>query len=97
MKSMLIVLAAAGGLLVSATASAATGEEMFKGKKCDTCHAPDVKKMGPALKDIAAKNKDNKGAADAVLAKMKEGKGHPKTAGTDDELKQAVGFALTGK
>jgi cytochrome c len=97
MKSMLIVLAAAGGLLVSATAQAATGEEVFKAKKCDTCHAADTKKMGPSLKDIAAKYKDNKGAADGIVAKLKEGKGHPKAAATDDELKQAVTYALTGK
>ena len=97
MKSMLIVLAAAGSLFASAAVSAATGEEVFKSKKCDTCHAPDAKKMGPSLKDIAAKNKDNKGAADAILAKMKEGKGHPKVAGSDEEVKHAVGYALTGK
>lgn len=97
MKSMLFVLAAAGGLLVSTSASAATGEETFKAKKCDTCHAADAKKMGPSLKDIAAKNKDNKGAADAIIAKMKEGKGHPKTTASDEELKLAVNYALTGK
>ena len=97
MKSMLIVLAASGGLLVSVTAQAATGEEVFKASKCDTCHAADTKKMGPSLKDIAAKYKDNKGAVDAIVAKMKEGKGHPKSTATDDQLKQAVTYALTGK
>jgi cytochrome c len=97
MKSMLFVLAAAGGLLVSTTTSAATGAEMFKAKKCDTCHAADTKKMGPSLKDIAAKYKDDKGAVDAVVAKMKDGKGHPKAAGSDEDLKLAVGFAITGK
>jgi hypothetical protein len=34
---------------------------------------------------------------DAVVAKMKDGKGHPKAAGSDEELKLAVGFAITGK
>ena len=52
------------------------------------------KKVGPSFKDAAAKNKGNKDAAGAIVAKMKEGKGHPKVAGSDDELKSAVETAL---
>lgn len=66
-------------------------------KKCMGCHDMDKKKVGPAFKDAAAKNKGNKDAASAIVAKMKEGKGHPKVAGSDDELKKAVDTALSAK
>ena len=64
-------------------------------KKCMGCHDVDKKKVGPAFKDAAAKNKGNKDAAAAIVAKMKDGKGHPKVAGSDDELKAAVEAALS--
>lgn len=93
MKRTLIALAAVASIALSGAAGAATGEELFKSKGCGTCHAPDVKKMGPSLKDIAAK----KGDVDKIVAALKEGKGHPKVAASDAEIKQMVTFAVTGK
>jgi cytochrome c len=63
-------------------------------KKCMGCHDMEKKKAGPSFKDAAAKNKGNKDASAAIVDKMKSGKGHPKVAGTDDELKAAVAAAL---
>jgi cytochrome c len=94
MKHALIALAVAG-LALSGAAGAATGEELFKSKGCGTCHAADTKKMGPSLKDIAAKNKA--GDVDRITAALKEGKGHPKASASDAEIKQMVTFAVTGK
>jgi cytochrome c len=91
MKTLMIALAAAS-LAVAGTAAAATGAETFQAK-CSSCHAADTKKMGPSVKDIQAKGGD----AAAIVAKLKEGKGHPKVALGDDDLKAAVTFALTGK
>ena len=65
--------------------------------KCLGCHDMEKKKVGPAFKDAAAKNKGNKDAAGAIVAKMKDGKGHPKVAGSDAELKAAVDAALAAK
>ncbi|HEY6966259.1 MAG TPA: c-type cytochrome [Burkholderiales bacterium] len=62
--------------------------------KCAGCHDMEKKKVGPSFKDAAAKNKGNKDAAAGIVAKMKDGKGHPKVAGSDDELKAAVETAL---
>ena len=95
MKHTLIALAAAGSLFVAGTASAATGAELFTSKGCGTCHAADAKKMGPSLKDIAAKNKAD--AADKITAALKDGKGHPKVAASEAEIKQMVVYTITGK
>ncbi|GIK84569.1 MAG: c-type cytochrome [Burkholderiales bacterium] len=95
MKPILIALAAAASLAVAGAASAQSGPDLFKSKGCGTCHAPDAKKMGPSLKDIAAKNKPD--AADKIAAALKEGKGHPKVAASDAEIKAMVLYTITGK
>ena len=61
--------------VAAGAAFAQSGADVVKSKGCLNCHAVDTKKMGPSFKDIAAKNKDNKGAADAIAAKLKDGKG----------------------
>jgi cytochrome c len=91
MKAMLMAMVAAsalaGGVVQAQDAT----------KKCMGCHDMDKKKVGPSFKDAAAKNKGNKDAASAIVAKMKDGKGHPKVAGSDGELKAAVDAALSAK
>lgn len=44
----------------------------------------DKKKRGPSYKDIGKSLKDAK--AEEVVAKLKEGKGHPKQAASDADL-----------
>jgi cytochrome c len=96
MKSLLIAVAAAGSLMVAGAAAAQSGADLVNTKGCGTCHAADAKKVGPSWKDVAAKNKDNKGASDKIVAMLKEGKGHPKIAASDAELKTLTTFALAG-
>lgn len=93
MKSILIAAAIGIGL---AGGIAQAQQDPLKAK-CTGCHDMDKKKVGPSFKDAAAKNKDNKDAASALVTKMKEGKGHPKVAGTDAELKAAADAALAVK
>ena len=91
MKTILIAVAVAGALIGGMVqAQDAT-------KKCMGCHDMDKKKAGPAFKDVAKKYKGNNEASGMVIAKMKDGKGHPKVAGTDAELKAAVDAALAAK
>ena len=99
MKSMLFVLLATGGILVSGVAGAqAPAADLIKAKNCMTCHDLDKKKVGPAFKDVAAKYKDNKEAEAKLMAQLKEGKGHPvKIAATDAELKTLVDYVLSVK
>ena len=88
MRTLLVALAAAAAL----AGGAVQAQDALK--KCMGCHDMEKKKAGPSFKDAAAKNKGNKDAAGAIVAKMKDGKGHPKVAGTDAELKAAVEAAL---
>ncbi len=53
--------------------------------------------LGPAIKDIAAKFKGDKGAEGKLAEKLKEGKGHPKSAASDAELKAALQYMLSAK
>jgi len=90
-RIVLAILAAAVGL--SGGALAQTPDETLKANGCLGCHDKDKKKVGPAFKDVAAKGVK----ADDVVAKMKEGKGHPKQTKPDAELKKAVEAALSTK
>ena len=93
MKAMLLVMAAAGALM----AGAVQAQDMLKAKGCLGCHDMDKKKVGPAYKDVAAKYKGNKDAESTLVAKLKEGKGHPKVAGTDAELMACIKEVLATK
>jgi cytochrome c len=85
-----IALAAA---LVAGVAFAQSGADVLKSKGCNNCHEVDKKKVGPSYKDIAAKKKSEA----ELVAKLKEGKGHPKIAASDAELKAAVQHVLATK
>ncbi len=91
MKTVLISVAIAVGM------AAGIAQAQDATKKCMGCHDMEKKKVGPSFKDATAKNKGNKDASGAIVAKMKDGKGHPKVAGSDDELKAAVDAALSAK
>ena len=96
MRTMLVIVAAAGAL-ATGVGFAQSGADVLKAKGCLNCHDNDKKKIGPAYKDVAAKYKDDKGAEAALIAKLKEGKGHPKIAASDAELKAAIGTVLSTK
>jgi cytochrome c len=66
-----IVFALAAGLAVSAPAFADLA--LATSKNCMTCHAVDKKVVGPAYKDVAAKYKGDKTAADKLAAKVVKG------------------------
>jgi cytochrome c len=96
MKAILLIVTAAAAL-TGGVVFAQSGADVLKAKGCMNCHEMDKKKVGPAYKDLAAKYKDDKGASDMLVAKLKEGKGHPKVVASDAELKAAVGTVLSTK
>jgi cytochrome c len=93
MKSMLMLVAAAG-LLTAGAAQAQAGADVLKAKGCLNCHDMNKKKVGPSYKDVAAKYKGNKSAEGDLVAKLKEAKGHPKIQASDAELQAAVRHVL---
>ena len=97
--SLLVLLA---GL---AAAPAFAQLELAQKKNCMACHAVDKKVLGPAYKDVAAKDAGQKDAVDKLAAKvMKGGSGvwgnipmpaNPQV--TDAEAKQLVQWILSLK
>jgi cytochrome c len=92
MSDLRLVVAVAGAL-AAGMVLAQSGADVVKTKGCLTCHAVDQKKVGPSFKDIAAK----KGDAAAMATKLKEGKGHPKVAASDAEIKAAIEYINSQK
>jgi cytochrome c len=75
MKKVLLLAALS---LVGATPALAdpadlANQALATSKNCMSCHAVDRKVLGPAFKDVAAKYKDDKGAVDALAAKIMKG------------------------
>lgn len=75
MKKLLPFALLASGLLLGQVASAQTGEELFKSAAlpCQACHAVDIKKVGPAFKDVAKKHAGEKDAVALVAKHIKSG------------------------
>lgn len=96
MRSILIAVAAGAGI-ASGAVLAQSGPEVLKTKGCLNCHDMQKKKVGPAFKDVAAKYKGDKSKAPELVAKIKDGKGHPKSAASEAELKAAVETVLSTK
>jgi cytochrome c len=90
LRTVVTVVAA----IAAGSVFAQSGADVVKSKGCLNCHAVDTKKVGPSFKDIAAKDQ---GKDADLIAKLKEGKGHPKIAASDAELKAAVGYVLSTK
>jgi cytochrome c len=91
--------------LMAALLAGANPEAAFTKAGCAACHAKDKKVVGPALKDIAARNKGQADAVPALMAKTRAGgKGvygpipmppHPPEKISDADLKAVVEWILT--
>ena len=88
------VVGLAVGVLATGAVYAQSGADVVKAKGCLNCHAVDAKKVGPSFKDIAAKMQ---GKSAALVEQLKSGKGHPKIAASDAEIKAAVDYVLSQK
>lgn len=73
MKSIVISMIAAVGLMVAGSASAAEMNPLAKKHNCTSCHAIDKKLVGPAYQDVAKKYKGDAGAAAKLEAKVAKG------------------------
>lgn len=69
MKKPVLLLSLSFGLAMPAFADLA----LAMSKNCMSCHAVERKLLGPSFKDVAAKYKDDKGAADMLATKIMKG------------------------
>jgi cytochrome c len=67
-----IALAIASGSLCLA-AGAFADEDLFRKSNCMACHAIDQKRVGPSLKDVAARYGNDTAAAGMLARKIREG------------------------
>ena len=58
---------------LAATSPALADLALATSKNCMSCHAVERKVLGPSFKEVAAKYKDNKGAADMLATKIVKG------------------------
>ena len=89
-------------LAIGVSAPAAASEAIVKKARCVACHAVDAKRVGPAYKEVAAKYKGDKKAAEALAATIKAGGSGkwgpvpmPPNNVTDDEAKKLAGWVLS--
>ena len=92
MKSLVLIAACSMALFA---APALAQEDLAKSAGCLNCHAVDAKKAGPSFKDIAAKYKGKADAEATLSAKLKEGKGHPATKASENDLKGIIKWVLS--
>lgn len=103
MKAVLMGVVAASALLMVGTAQA--NADLAKASGCMNCHTVDKKLVGPALKDIAAKYKDDAGAQAKLEEKVKKGSTGvwgpiampPNSNVSDANIKTLVSFILSLK
>ncbi len=82
--------------------SAAADEVLATKYHCMACHKVDVKVVGPAYKDVAAKYKDEAGARDALISKVRQGGSGawgrtsmpPNAAPSDEDIATLVDWIL---
>ena len=75
MKSIIVSMVAAAGLMVAGSALAADMPEAAKKNNCTACHAIDKKVVGPAWAEVAKKYKGDAGAKAKLVPKMIKGGG----------------------
>jgi cytochrome c len=73
MKSTVISMIAAVGLMAAGSAMAAEMHPLAKKHGCSACHTIDKKLVGPSYADVAKKYKGDKAAAAMLEAKVAKG------------------------
>jgi cytochrome c len=73
MKSIVISMIAAVGLMAAGSAMAAEMPALAKKHNCTSCHTIDKKLVGPAYMDVSKKYKGDAGAQAKLEAKVAKG------------------------
>lgn len=104
MKSIIVSMAVAAGLMVAGSAMAADMPELAKKNNCTACHAIDKKVVGPAWMDVSKKYKGDAGAEAKLVTKVSKGGGgvwgsmpmpaNDAAGKKQDDMKKLVEFIL---
>jgi cytochrome c len=73
MKSVIVSMIAAAGLMVAGSVMADDGAALLKKGNCMGCHKMEGKLVGPGFADVAKKYKGDAGAAAKLEAKVAKG------------------------
>lgn len=73
MKSVIVSMFAAAGLMIAGSAFAADGAALLKANTCMGCHKMEGKLVGPGFMEIAKKYKGEAGAAEKLETKVAKG------------------------
>ncbi len=73
MKSILVSIAVAAGLMIAGSAMATDMPVLAKKNNCTACHAIDKKVVGPAWMDVAKKYKGDATAEAKLITKVSKG------------------------
>ncbi len=73
MKSIVVSMTVAAGLMIAGSAMATDMPELAKKNNCTACHAIDKKVVGPAFMDVAKKYKGDASAEAKLITKVSKG------------------------
>jgi len=73
MKSIVVSMIAAAGLMVAGSALATDMPAVAKKNNCTACHAIDKKVVGPAWMEVSKKYKGDAGAEAKLITKVSKG------------------------
>jgi len=102
MKSIIVSMFVAAGLMVAGSASAVDMPAVAKTRACVACHAIDKKGVGPAWMEVSKKYKGDATAEAKLSAKVSKGGSGvwgaapmpPNPKVTPAEMKELIGFVL---
>ena len=105
MKKSLLLVSGLMSAVLWQSASAVDGETLYNTKACMACHKIDVKLVGPAYKDVAARYAGQADAATVLAGKIKNGSQGvwgpipmpPNAAVTEEEAKILAEWILSQK
>ncbi|OGT18679.1 MAG: cytochrome C [Gallionellales bacterium RIFOXYD12_FULL_53_10] len=104
MKSIVVSMAVAAGLMIAGSAMAADMPDVAKKNNCTACHAIDKKVVGPSFMDVAKKYKGDATAEAKLIAKVSKGgagvwgsmpmPANDAAGKKQDQMKEVVQFVL---
>jgi len=104
-KATFFILPLLAVAMITATHPAKASEAIVKKARCIACHTVDVKRVGPAYKDVAAKYRGDNSASGKLFDKVRAGGAgnwgdipmipHGADKISDDDLKAAITWILS--